>query len=55
MGCGATALGAYMGVHLTIQLFMLMTQGSYVFSGKDEDVELLLLKVLDIAPPWQGC
>ena len=40
----STALGAYMGVHLTIQLFMLMMQGSYVFSGKDEDVDLLLLK-----------
>jgi hypothetical protein len=32
----ATALGAYMGVHLTIQLFMLMMQGPYVFSGKEE-------------------
>jgi hypothetical protein len=41
---GATAIGAYMGVHLTTQLFMLMMQGSYVFSGKDEDVDLLLLK-----------
>ena len=40
----STALGAYMGVHMTIQLFMLMMQGSYVFSGKDEDVDLLLLK-----------
>jgi hypothetical protein len=40
----STALGAYMGVHLTIQLFMLMMQGSYVFSGKDEDLDLLLLK-----------
>ena len=49
MGCGATALGAYMGVHLTIQLFMLMTQGSYVFSGKDEDVDLLLLKAVSEA------
>jgi hypothetical protein len=36
MGYGATALGAYMGVHLTTQLFMLMMQGSYVFSGKEE-------------------
>jgi hypothetical protein len=49
MGYDATALGAYMGVHLTTQLFMLVMQGSYVFSGKDEDVDLLLLKVLDIA------
>ena len=40
----STALGAYMGVHLAIKLFMLMMQGSYVFSGKDEDVDLLLLK-----------
>jgi hypothetical protein len=42
MGYGATALGAYMGVHLTTQLFMLVMQGPYVFSGKNED--LLLLK-----------
>jgi hypothetical protein len=32
MGCHVTALGAIMGVHLTIRLFMLMMQGSYVFS-----------------------
>jgi hypothetical protein len=32
MGNDATALGAYMGVHLTIQLFMLMTQGSFMSS-----------------------
>jgi hypothetical protein len=45
----ATALGAYMGVHLTIQLFMLMMQGSYVFSGKEEDLDLLLLKAESVA------
>jgi hypothetical protein len=33
-----------MGVDLTIQLFMPMMQGSYVFSGKEEGVDLLLLK-----------
>jgi hypothetical protein len=40
---------ALMGVHLTIQLFMLMMQGSYVFSGKDEDLDLLLLKAESLA------
>jgi hypothetical protein len=46
MGYGATALGAYMGVHLTIQLFMLMMQGSYVFSSKEEDYWLLAVVYL---------
>jgi hypothetical protein len=49
MGYDATALGAYMGVHLTIQLFMLVMQGPYVFSGKDEDLDLLLLKAESLA------
>ena len=49
MGYDATALGAYMGVHLAIQLFMLMMHGSYVFSGKDEDLALLLLKAESLA------
>jgi hypothetical protein len=44
MGYGATALGAYIGVALTIQLFMLMMRGSYVLSGKDEDLDLVELK-----------
>jgi hypothetical protein len=49
MGYEDTALGAYIGVTLTIQLFMLMMQGSYVFSGKDEDLDLLLLKAESLA------
>jgi hypothetical protein len=44
MGYHVTALGAIMGVHLTIRLFMLMMLGSYVFSGKEEDLDLLFLK-----------
>jgi hypothetical protein len=46
MGYGATALGAIMGVHLAIRLFMLMMQGSYVFSGKEEVLVLVLVLVL---------
>jgi hypothetical protein len=49
MGYDATALGAYIGVTMTIQLFMLMMQGSYVFSGKDEDLDLMLLKAESVA------
>jgi hypothetical protein len=49
MGYGDTALGAYIGVTLAIQLFMLMMQGSYVFSGKDEDLDLFLLKAESLA------
>jgi hypothetical protein len=49
MGYDATALGAYMGVHLTIQLFMLVMQGSYVFSGKEDEMDLLLLKAESLA------
>jgi hypothetical protein len=33
MGYEDTALGAYIGAALAIQLFMSVMQGSYVFSG----------------------
>jgi hypothetical protein len=55
MGYDATALGAYMGVHLTIQLFMLVMLGPYVFSGRGEDLDLLLLKAATgFSPEDQG-
>jgi hypothetical protein len=49
MGYHVTALGAIMGVHLAIRLFMSMMQGSYVFSGKDEEMDLVLLKAESVA------
>jgi hypothetical protein len=35
---------AFMGVQLSMHIFLWVMQGSYVFSGKEEDVDLLLLK-----------
>ena len=45
MGYHVTALGAIMGVHLAIRLFALMMQHSYVFSGKEEDLDLLFIVI----------
>jgi hypothetical protein len=43
---------ALMGVHLTTQLFVLMMQGSYAFSGKDKDLDLLLLSESRVSGAW---
>jgi hypothetical protein len=40
MGYGATGMCAFMGVQLSMHIFLWMMQGSCIFSGRDEDVDL---------------
>jgi hypothetical protein len=44
MGYGAPGTCAFMGVQLTMHVFVWMMQGPYVLSGRDEDVDFLLQK-----------
>jgi hypothetical protein len=44
MRYGALEMCAFMGVQLSMHIFLLwVMQGSYVFSGRDEDVDFLLV------------